>query len=549
MYPRKVVPISLTLLHLKITKGAIRLEGTIGIFRCYCMKQNMIKKHARWFWGVVLAANLTGASFITAQVLTDVDTSPMTNSCLLSIRNACEEKSAPAADNTPINSGILDISFNPQYFVTNAPILTPAMGCISSNRIAVYTGLYYAYSIQPQDDKLMILKDDGSVLTNLSSLFPSDGRVFFVTEQTDGKLIVGGDFQSVAGIPRLNLARLNGDGSLDLNFRPGSGVNGSIYCSCLQSDGKVVIGGSFDTVNDVHKKGIARINTDGSLDDTFNPGADINGGPIHGIKRDTNNRLIIFGGFQTVAGVKRSCIARLTCDGKLDPTFDPGDGPQFPLVILRVYDAQIQDDGKIVVVGDFKMWNGHYQSGIVRLNSDGSQDNSFSCTVSNSSSNHLFLATVEIQSNGKILLGGTFESVNGWPITNMARIFRDGTLDPTFSIQAQPIGVSAITLQNNGKILISGWFTEVNQTPRYYLARLHGDPAVAFLQGIKARKVDGLFQLEIFGTAGKHYQYQTSQDLATWNDWFITTGNDRLIQTYDPLFGSFPSRFYRIIEE
>jgi len=82
-----------------------------------------------------------------------------------------------------------------------------------------------------------------------------------------------GSFSSVNGVTRSRVARLNADGSLDTGFDPGSGASSTVNAVAVQADGKVLIGGSFSSVNGVTRSRVARLNTDGSLDTGFNPGS------------------------------------------------------------------------------------------------------------------------------------------------------------------------------------------------------------------------------------------------------------------------------------
>jgi len=102
------------------------------------------------------------------------------------------------------------------------------------------------------------------------------GIVSAVAVQPDGKILVAGWFDAVHGMPRNRIARLNADGSVDNAFNPGTGVDGSAMALALQPDGKVLVGGWFSSINGVPRNNIARLNTDGSLDLSFDPGA----GPI-----------------------------------------------------------------------------------------------------------------------------------------------------------------------------------------------------------------------------------------------------------------------------
>ena len=82
--------------------------------------------------------------------------------------------------------------------------------------------------------------------------------------------LIGGDFTVVNNTPRVRLARLNADGTLDLTFNPSTGAeDGAVRAVAVQPDGRVIAGGTFTRVNGVTRNHLARFNVDGSLDLTF----------------------------------------------------------------------------------------------------------------------------------------------------------------------------------------------------------------------------------------------------------------------------------------
>jgi uncharacterized delta-60 repeat protein len=116
-------------------------------------------------------------------------------------------------------------------------------------------------------------------------------------------------------------------GSVDLSFNPGSSVNGTIHCLALQSDGKILIGGVFTTVNEAVRNRVARLNTDGSTDFDFDPGSGISGVNTNfAMAVQSDGKIIVGGHFTAVNGTNRNRIARLNADGSLDPSFDTGTG-------------------------------------------------------------------------------------------------------------------------------------------------------------------------------------------------------------------------------
>lgn len=87
--------------------------------------------------------------------------------------------------------------------------------------------------------------------------------------QPDGKLLIGGGFTSVNGVPRNRIARLEADGELDIQFDPGQGASGPVYAIALQSDGRILVGGDFGLFAGANHPRLVRLNTNGTLDASF----------------------------------------------------------------------------------------------------------------------------------------------------------------------------------------------------------------------------------------------------------------------------------------
>ena len=100
-------------------------------------------------------------------------------------------------------------------------------------------------------------------------------------------------------------------GTLDAPFDAGTFTDGQVNASIIQPDGKFLICGSFTKANGVTRRNIARFNSDGTLDATFDPGSGTDSG-FSGMILQPDNKILIFGGFSTVNGVPRfASIARL----------------------------------------------------------------------------------------------------------------------------------------------------------------------------------------------------------------------------------------------
>lgn len=122
----------------------------------------------------------------------------------------------------------------------------------------------------------------------------SASSVFATTLQSDGKLLIGGTFNTVNGVIRNRVARLNSDGTLDTAFLNGqSGANGIVYALNVQPEGRIALAGLFNTVNGTARGNIARLNTDGTLDTGFLNGLSGTNGGAYSLALQTDGKIII----------------------------------------------------------------------------------------------------------------------------------------------------------------------------------------------------------------------------------------------------------------
>jgi len=296
-----------------------------------------------------------------------------------------------------------------------------------------------------------------------------DQPVTGIINQRDGKIIIIGNFENYDGIPRSKIARINTDGSLDSSFDPGNLADtyGNLLFS-IQSDGKMILGGDFSNK-------IARLNIDGSLDTIFELGKGFSGNfRVSAIQNDGKN--IIIGFFDVSFGPNPRTIARLNVDGSLDNSFDPGIGVGYA---GRVYATHIQNDGKIIISGSFFSYNQTPRNKLARLNSDGSLDTTFNAgnLAEEYGNSYIF-----IQSDGKIIIGGSFHPFpfDKNPISKIARLNVDGTLDTTFNLEKGLHGFfGPLAFQKDGKIIIGGKNLGSTITPAIQdIARLNTDGSI-----------------------------------------------------------------------
>ncbi len=138
--------------------------------------------------------------------------------------------------------------------------------------------------------------------------------------QPDGKILVAGDFTVHKTKPAGRIARLNSDGSLDITFSCSVGANAIINDIAIQSDGKIILAGNFTQFNGATANRILRLNSDGSIDPSFVTGLGFNG-ELKTVKIQTNGQIIVGGYFTSYNGTPVFNIARLNTDGTMDTGF------------------------------------------------------------------------------------------------------------------------------------------------------------------------------------------------------------------------------------
>ena len=314
-------------------------------------------------------------------------------------------------------------------------------------------------------NRIARLNTDGILDTTFTTGTGADNSVNTITIQPDGKILVGGWFTTYNGTTVNGIARLNTDGTLDTTFTTGTGVDGAVSVIALQSDSKIFIGGDFYTYNGTTANRIARLNTDGTLDTTFT-GTGANNYNVKAITFQPDGKILVGGDFIHYNDNPANRIVRLNTDGTLDTTFTIGTGAS-----QVVYAVIIQPDGKILIGGQFLTYNGTTVNGIARLNTDGTLDTTF--TAGTGIDNYTSVYTVAIQSDGKILIGGNFTTYNGTTVNYITRLNTDGTLDTTFTSTGTNSDVNTITFQPDGnKAIIGGSFTNYNGSSAAYLARI-----------------------------------------------------------------------------
>lgn len=343
--------------------------------------------------------------------------------------------------------------------------------------------------------------------------------------QPDDKILVGGSFVSMGGFSRSFVVRLNAGGDADLTFDPDP--NAPVVCFGLEPDLRIQFGGLFNVVGGQPRYHIARVNPDGTANSQFSLGAnrlDLNPADIWTVAVQADGKILVGGKFTDLDGKPRSNLGRFHTDGTLDTNFVPSIIPQVTSLALQpdgkilvglysdsiwtqtandllrlnpdgsidtgfnprvnaggngVYCIAVQADGKILVGGIIHQVGGQRRLGLARLHASGALDGAFN-PMGETSYGILSLA---LQADGRILVGGRFDTIAGHSRTNLARLNPDGTLDTTFDAGAiDGFAVNALALQMDGKILVAGSFTTLGGLPRNGIGRMvNTEPAAQTL--------------------------------------------------------------------
>ncbi len=322
------------------------------------------------------------------------------------------------------------------------------------------------------------------------------------TSVLSGSTLFALTLQNINGVTRIfaagdfaSDARELTDGSYDTTFgiEPDFGNETArvIYTAVqelvVESGGapKVLVGGLFGRSEDQitasdPAQNIFRINLDGTVDTTFNPGKGSDN-YITAILPLPDGGMVVGGEFLLFNNVNHERIVRLDHTGAIVPSseFDPT--LAFDNTVLSLA-AQVNPDaagpqGQILVAGIFLNVDGRAHHGLVRINADGTVDTTFSPTFDDR------VVVVTCQPDGKILAGGYFETVNGTAVKHIVRLNYDGSLDASFTTRvtdmppmvAAPVAVNVITPLGDGRYYIGGNFAKINGVTRNYLGRVLAD--------------------------------------------------------------------------
>lgn len=382
-----------------------------------------------------------------------------------------------------------------------------------------------------------------------SSWWRGDLRVNTLAVQSDGKILVGGNFFKVNGVIQPYLARLNTDGTLDEAYRPILTHGSDIYYSPSDSgmevrsiaftNGNAVVGGTFSGVDGYYQPAVAKLLTNGQLDLSFrvffNSWSSWQNAVVSNIQVDSLGRLILIGEWESIEGASGwNRAARVDEYGRLDSDFvapfgnqdrcivisddqvvfgrtgslssnfviqealagyfeDGSKDPAFNLDLRRQNRPNflVTRPGTGPIIGGtwIKDVNDEDYTGLTGLTSTGENDSNFNVTLTPAASARSLLRLPD----GRFLIGGGFSQCNGVLRPRLAMINPDGSTDELFDLGSGPDStIDLIRMMPTGKVLVAGNFNRINGLAAKGLAlldltKLDDNSSVSVLSILEAR--------------------------------------------------------------
>ncbi len=439
---------------------------------------------------------------------------------------------------------LLDTSFNPGTGASGG--FVESMALQPDGKLLI-CGNFTSFNGQPKA-YIARLNTDGSVDTSFTA---SVGYwVRHLALQADGKIVIGGFFGDVAGVGHRLIARLNSNGSLDTTFDTGTGAWGTLGVSITGNadpfvfqvavqpyDGKVLITGNFTNFNGTRVSGLARLNTNGTLDTTFQMGSGLStwGRSIQVLP---NNQILVTGWFDNYNNSSHNRVALINTNGSPDNSFLPVFGDK-----TAVYTAIKFNTGKYLCAGHSLNAQGLFSKEMDRRNSDGSIDSSFVGYANEK------VQCASLDTSGRIVICGEFTEADGVPRSSIARLNADGTLDTSFSANVDNWAWMVLH-QPDGKILLCGGFSTVDGQSRSGVARFLASTNAVIANPVltSARKTNSTFSASVATISGKNYtlQYKNTLSQTNWTSLTPVSG-DGTLKTLTDSTATVSNRFYRVM--
>jgi len=308
--------------------------------------------------------------------------------------------------------------------------------------------------------------------------FNSSVRSIVSADNPGGNIYVGGDFTTYNGIQEIRIVRLDANGAFDPAFATGTGFNNAVHIIAPAGDGSgdLYVGGAFSTYNGITVNSLVRLNADGTVDPAFVTGTGFNNTVFIVVPAaDGSGDIYVGGAFTFYNGIPANNLVRLNANGTVDQTFVTGSG--FNNTVFTLVSAD-DGSGDLYVGGAFTNYNGTVANDLVRLNSNGIIDLSFAMGAG--FNNTVFHVVPVGDGSGDVYVGGAFTSYNGLEANEAVRLNQNGTRDLAFSTGtgfSNTVFRVVPAADGSGDVYIGGQFTQYQSTPIGRFVRLNSTGA------------------------------------------------------------------------
>ncbi|WP_210517174.1 T9SS type A sorting domain-containing protein [Hymenobacter terricola] len=360
-------------------------------------------------------------------------------------------------------SGALDSGFDNMQAATGKPnsglagSYPGSLQLLANGQLLVATGhrpaelFRYAPYATSLPVGLALLNSDGSRDGGFSPVVQDYGLVNDLVLQSDGKLVVGGSFSEVSGTAVRNVARLQANGLVDASFS--AATDDVVATLGLQGDGKLLLGGSFGFVNGVARSALGRVLATGATDAAFAPPITGSNPRVQRVALQANGAILAAGGYTVQRGA--TAVARVLAQfdaatGQEDATFQP----TVPTYGFQIQGLLPQPNGTVLVVGELPVTSSR-SAPVWRLLPTGALDPAFS--LPSVLAGDLGLAVAQ-DGAGRLYVTGSFDNLGAPGNHAMGRLLANGQPDPTFQVTLPGLVplANTIVVQPNGRVLLGG---------------------------------------------------------------------------------------------
>lgn len=445
------------------------------------------------------------------------------------------------------NTGAHNVTFRTGVVTTNngfnADVRTIVVDATDTTRLYV-GGAFTTYKAVANNFIIRLKNDGTSDLANFATgVGFSAASIVYSISQIPGTsdIIAGGSFTTYKATPAARIVRLNSLGSIVPAFNYRLGFETSVYNIYIpplveNPTLDIYASGAFLNYNSNGMPRLARINADGTLDNFLEVGAGVAGASAYAynfmLAQDKSEKIYIGGSFTTYNGTSSAYIARVLRNGLYDTSFAVGTGFN---AIVRTIIPRVNRTGltaaqkdQIYVAGDFTTYKGApvgTYNRIVRLNSDGSVDNTFNVGTGFNSVVYSMIPTND--GTGDLYVSGFFDTYKGVSSKKIIRLKENGDIEYSFNV-GSGFNNYVLSMENapdsTNDIYVGGYFTTYNGTTKNKIVRLEPNGSISNLfsvgTGFNAAVSKGVWTIKADpNSTGNIYlggNFTSYQSITTW---------------------------------